>query len=61
MKVCVRVCEHTGLTDQPDDIEGGVGEDRRVGLIQVVVGPLLAPYGLPGHAEEQRRKEGAEP
>lgn len=53
-------CVRAGLTDQPDDIEGGVGEDGRVGLIQVVVGPLLAPYGLPGRAEEQRRKEGAE-
>lgn len=39
-----------GLTDQTDDIEGGVGEDRRVGLIQVVVRLLFAPNGFPGYA-----------
>lgn len=26
-----------GLTDEPDDVESSVGEDRSVGLIQVVV------------------------
>lgn len=40
-----------GLTDEPDDIEGGVGEDRRVGLVQVVVRLLLASDGFPGYAD----------
>lgn len=28
---------NAGLTDEPDHIESSVGEDRSVGLIQVVV------------------------
>lgn len=42
-----------GLTDEPDDIESGVGEDRCVGLIQVVVGLFLASDGFPGYTDGQ--------
>lgn len=31
MEVCICAC--AGLTDKPDNVEGGVGEDRCVGLI----------------------------
>lgn len=31
------MCECVGLTDKPDDVEGGVGEDWCIGLIKVVV------------------------
>lgn len=31
------VHDSAGLTDEPDDIESSVGEDRSVGLVQVVV------------------------
>lgn len=41
------------LTNQPDDIEGGVREDRCVGLIQVVVRLLFAPDGFPGYTDGQ--------
>lgn len=50
-------------TDQPNDIEGGVGKDGGiVGLVQVVVGPLLAPDGLSGQARgnKERMDEGME-
>lgn len=52
--LCVCVC--LGLTDQPDDVEGGVGEDGRVDFVEIVVRLFLASYGLPGHtADEERR------
>lgn len=44
---------NAGLTDEPDDIESGVGEDRCVGLIQVVVGLFLASDGFPGYTDGQ--------
>lgn len=42
--VCMCVC--VGLTDKPDDIERGIGENWCVGFIKVVVRLFLAPYGL---------------
>lgn len=50
-------CRHTctGLTNQPDDVEGGVGEDGGVGLIEVVIGLLLASDGLSGHTDTGER------
>lgn len=46
-------------TDQPDDVEGGVGQDGGiVGLVQVVVGPPLAPDGLSGHARVNKETRG---
>lgn len=51
-------------TDQPNDVEGGVGKDGCIaGLVQVVVGPLLAPDGLSGHAavNKERSDEAMEP
>lgn len=46
-----------GPTDEPDDIEGGVGEDWCVGLIKVVVGLFLASDGLSGHTGAYKRHE----
>lgn len=44
-------------TDQPDDVEGGVGENGGVvGLVQVVVRPPLAPDGLSGHARVKNER-----
>lgn len=37
------------LTDKPDNIKGGVGEDGSIGFIQVVVWLLLASDGLSRH------------
>lgn len=45
----------SGLTHEPGDVESGVGEDRRVGLVQAVVGLLLASDGFPGGAGGQNR------
>lgn len=33
MSLVVEAWRRAGLTDEPDDVEGGVGEDRCVGLI----------------------------
>lgn len=44
---------NAGLTDEPDDVESSVGEDRSVGLIQVVVGLFLASDGFPGYTDGQ--------
>lgn len=44
---------NAGLTHEPDDIESGVGEDWRVGLIQVVVWLFLASDGFPGYTDGQ--------
>jgi len=49
--VCVLVCARA-LTQQPDDIESGVGEDGRVALVETVVRLLVAPHGLPGRTVE---------
>lgn len=29
----MRVCMRAGLTDKPNDVQGGVGDDRCIGLI----------------------------
>lgn len=42
---------HAGLTNKSDDIESGVGEDRCIGLIQVVVRLFLASDGFPGDTD----------
>ena len=53
--MCVWVCVWVELTDKPDDVEGGVCEDRRVGLIKVVVRLFLASYGLSGRTDVCRK------
>lgn len=45
-----------GLTDKPDDIESRVGQNRGIGFIQVIIGPLLASYGLARHTVTERRR-----
>lgn len=51
------VCLCTKLTDKPDDVEGGVGENGCAGLTEVVVGLLFASYGVFGHADACKEKK----
>lgn len=39
-------CGSAAPTDKPDDVEGGISENRCIGLIKVVVRLFLASYGL---------------
>lgn len=38
------------LTDEPDHVQGGIGQDGRVQLIEAVVGLLPASQSFPRHA-----------
>ena len=51
--MCMHMC--VGLTNKPDDVEGGVGEDWCIGFIKVIVRLFPASYGLSGHTDVFRR------
>lgn len=54
-------CVFPGLTNKPDDVERGVGENWCVGLIEVVVGLLLGSHGFSGYAGGRVRESRSEP
>lgn len=47
----------TEPTDKPDDVEGGVGEYRCIGLIKIVVGLLLASHSLFGDTDACKKRK----